>query len=331
MTRFSVPRSADAILRRVTLRELRLLLAVSRSGSILKAAENVGLTQPAVSRAIADLEDTIGVRLFDRTNRGVEETPQGRILLDRTRGMFEEMRLAIEEIDAVADATVGEVRIGGTPAMCGGLLAHAVSLVVAARPGVRHQVQEMEAERLASAIRARGLDLALGREPATQADGEIAFEKLFDDHLFVVAGQRHPLASQRRVLPRHLAEQRWLLPDAESQTYRQVDAALRRHGVLLPPTTVTTMSILMRYQLLQTGVFVTAMHGSALRHCRLPAIRVLPIELDAVIPVGLSRLKGRTLAPAAEAFADALREISASMRSLSVRELNLALGAATSG
>ena len=324
-------RNLDSILRQVTLRELRLLLAVARAGSILKAAEEIGLTQPAVSRAIADLEGTLGVRLFDRTNRGVEETPQGRILLDRTRVMFAEMRLAIEEIDALSDANAGEVRVGGTPAMCGGLLAHAISLVVAGRPAVRHQVEEMEAERLAAGIRARTLDLAIGREPMVQADGEIAFEHLFDDRMFIVVGQRHPLASRTKVQIELLSDARWLLPASGTQTHQQVEDAFRRRGVALPRAAVTTMSVLMRYQLLQSGAFITAMHGSALRHAMLPGIRVLPIELEATIPIGISRLKGRTLAPAADAFAAVLRETSKPLRRLNARALNLVLEGGSAG
>jgi molybdate transport repressor ModE-like protein len=65
-------KSVDSIVRRITLRELRLLAVIARSGSILRAAQEVGLTQPAVSKSLADLEDTLGVRLFDRNNRGVE-------------------------------------------------------------------------------------------------------------------------------------------------------------------------------------------------------------------------------------------------------------------
>lgn len=324
-------RNLDSVLRQVTLRELRLLLAVARSGSILKAAEEIGLTQPAVSRAIAGLEGTLGVRLFDRTNRGVEETPQGRILLDRTRVMFAEMRLAVEEIEALSDANTGEVRVGGTPAMCGGLLAHAISRVVAGRPAVRHQVEEMEAERLAAGLRARTLDLAIGREPMVKADGEIAFEHLFDDRLFIVVGQRHPLASRAKVQVEWLSDARWLLPAPGTQTHRQVDDALRRRGVSLPPAAVTTMSVLMRHQLLQSGAFVTAMHGSALRHAMLPGIRVLPIELEATISIGISRLKGRTLVPAADAFIAVLREVAKPLRRLNPRGLNVALEEGAAG
>ena len=85
----------NAVPRRVTLRELRLLLAASQAGSILKAANEIGLTQPALSKSIADLEGTFGIRLFDRTNRGVIPTPHGEILLRRATGVFEELRQAV--------------------------------------------------------------------------------------------------------------------------------------------------------------------------------------------------------------------------------------------
>ncbi|NBS02790.1 MAG: LysR family transcriptional regulator, partial [Rhizobiales bacterium] len=107
--------SVSLIDRRVTLRELRLFLAVAQSGSILKAANEIGLTQPALSKSIAELERTFGVRLFDRTNRGVTTTPQGEVLLRRATGMFEELRQAVDELGALADASIGELRLGGTP------------------------------------------------------------------------------------------------------------------------------------------------------------------------------------------------------------------------
>ena len=75
--------SMDVVGKRVTLRELRLFLAVARSGSIVKAANEIGLTQPALSKSIAELERAFGVRLFDRTNRGVTPTPHGEVLLRR--------------------------------------------------------------------------------------------------------------------------------------------------------------------------------------------------------------------------------------------------------
>jgi DNA-binding transcriptional LysR family regulator len=325
MTKTLSPKSVEAVLRQVTLRELRLLLAVAKAGSILKAADEIGLTQPAASRALADLEKTMGVRLFDRTNRGVEATPQGRILLTRSLSIFDEMRLAVAEINALADATTGEVRVGGTPALCGGLLAHIVAQEITRRPAVRYQVDEMETGRLVDAIRARALDLGLGREPPSQVAGDIAFEHVFDDRLFLVAGRLHPMAARRKLSPDEFADQQWLLPAPGSETHRQTTDAFHRHGVTLPSPAVTTMSFLMRCKLLQKGSHVTAMHGSALRYAQLPGICILPIDLATSIPVGIYRLQGRTLPPASEAFVEVIRNAARTMTALGTRELNAAL------
>ncbi len=147
----------DAIARRVTLRELRLLLAVARCGSILKAAQDIGLTQPAVSKSIADLEGVLGVRLFDRTNRGVEPTPYGRVVLLRAAGVFDELRQAVEELAFLSGSSGGELRIGGTPAMCGGLLSHAISAIEGERPGVQFHVVELESEKLVGIMMVTGI------------------------------------------------------------------------------------------------------------------------------------------------------------------------------
>lgn len=108
-------KSVDAIVRRVTLRELRLLAAIAHSGSILKAAQEVGLSQPALSKALADLEETLGVRLFDRTNRGVEPTPHGSVFIRRALAVFDEMRRGVEELKVLTDSTGGEIRMGARP------------------------------------------------------------------------------------------------------------------------------------------------------------------------------------------------------------------------
>lgn len=144
--------------RRVTLRELRLLLAVARSGSIMKAASEIGLTQPALSKAIGELEETFRVRLFDRSNRGVSATPQGEILLRRAACIFDELRHAVDELQSLAGANHGELRLGATPAVCAGLLPHVIGTVRNRHPGLRFQVSELESGRLAGDVADRSVD-----------------------------------------------------------------------------------------------------------------------------------------------------------------------------
>ena len=113
----------ERVSQRLKLRDLRLLLSVAYWGSMAKAAAQLNLTQSGVSRAIADMEHTLGVRLFDRTAQGVEPTIYGRAMLERTRAAFDELREGIRTIDHLADPTVGEVRIGCSESLISAILA----------------------------------------------------------------------------------------------------------------------------------------------------------------------------------------------------------------
>jgi DNA-binding transcriptional LysR family regulator len=311
--------SADAVLRRISLRELRLLLIVERCGNMLKAAHEAGLTQPAISKAIGELEATLGVRLFDRGNRGVEPTPQGQVLIRRAHAVFEEMRQGVHELDALENASGGHVRVGATPALCAGLLGQALSRMQATHPQVMQEVMELESGQLMAEVRARQLDFAVGRQPALRLDDEVEVEPLFEDRLFVIAGARHALAKQRRIRPADLAAQRWVLPQEGSYVHGQIRAAFERFGQPMPAAAVSTMSTLLRYELLATQRFITAVHGSLLRHGRMAAqlpggLHVLPVDLEATLPIALFRARNRSLAPAAGILMRHLRELGEEMK-----------------
>ena len=102
------------ITRRVTLRELRLFVTAARSGSMSKAASDIGLTQPALSRCITELERTLGVLLFDRTNRGISPTPHGEVLLRRATGVLEDLRHAVDELRSLSGASGGDLLFART-------------------------------------------------------------------------------------------------------------------------------------------------------------------------------------------------------------------------
>src|SRR5262252_3061836 len=103
--------------RRVKLHDLRVLMSVVESGSMAKAAESLATSQPAISRSIADLEFSLGVRLLDRGPRGVAPTPYGRALIRRGIAIFDELKQSVQDIESLADPTAGEVRIAA-PIVC---------------------------------------------------------------------------------------------------------------------------------------------------------------------------------------------------------------------
>src|SRR3954453_21735786 len=104
----------DPIVRRLKLRDLRVLLAVTKVGSMAKAATQLGISQPAISRAIADMETMLGVSLFDRSPQGVEPTPYGRALIKRGATVFNELNQGVKDIQYIADPTAGELRFAST-------------------------------------------------------------------------------------------------------------------------------------------------------------------------------------------------------------------------
>src|SRR5262245_6654742 len=110
------------IRRRLKLRDLDTLLAVARSGSMAKAARELSVSQPAVSKAIADIEHTLGIPLFDRTAQGVEPTLYGRTLLKWAVAVFDDVRQGVKELEFLADPTAGEISIGATEPMVAGVL-----------------------------------------------------------------------------------------------------------------------------------------------------------------------------------------------------------------
>src|SRR5258707_10065520 len=111
---------ASHISRRLKLRHLNVLLAVAQWGNMARAAEHLAISQPAVSKAIADLENTLGVRLLDRRPQGLELTHYGRAFLKRSIAIFNDLGTSVTELESLADPTAGELRVGKTPTMAAG-------------------------------------------------------------------------------------------------------------------------------------------------------------------------------------------------------------------
>src|SRR4030081_2320090 len=154
----------DRIGRRLKLRDLHILLAVVQRGSMAKAATELAISQPAVSKAIADMEHTVGLRLLDRTRHGIEPTTYGRALIKRGMTIFDELKQAAQELDFLADPTVGELRIGSSESIAAGLLPAIIDRFSQQYPRVTLTVaQAVFATAHYRELRERSIDLLLGR------------------------------------------------------------------------------------------------------------------------------------------------------------------------
>src|SRR5690349_23844566 len=126
----------NRISRRLRFRDLQVFFAVVQFGSMAKAANELGVSQPAVSEVVAGLEHAFGVRLFDRSPQGVEPTIYGRALLKRGIAAFDELKQGIRDIEFLSDPTKGEVRIGCSDALTGTVLAPVVKELCRDYPGI---------------------------------------------------------------------------------------------------------------------------------------------------------------------------------------------------
>ena len=188
----------DRIGRRIKLSDLHILLAVAQAGSMAKAASELAISHPVVSRSIAELEHTLGVRLLERNPHGVELTPYGRAMLNRSHAAFDELRQGVKDIEFLADPGVGEVRIGGTaPHMS--LIGTIIDRLHRRYPRLVIQVSSTNAEVMLRDLDERNLDLLILRKYGPFAEDRLSFQVLFVNPNFVVAGASNPSTRRRRV------------------------------------------------------------------------------------------------------------------------------------
>jgi DNA-binding transcriptional LysR family regulator len=190
---------ADRVGRRLKLRDLHILLAVVRRGSMANAAGDLAISQPAVSKAIADMENALGVRLLDRTRNGVEPTVYGRALVRRGLAIFDELKLGVEELAFLANPSVGELLIGSTESIAAGLLPAAMDRFSREHPRVHLTVRQAVINTLHyRELRERSIDLFLGRIPSPFAEDDLEAEIIYNDPVVIVAGARSKWARTRR-------------------------------------------------------------------------------------------------------------------------------------
>ena len=303
---------AEHISRRLKLRQLEVLLAVAQCGSMAKAAEYLAITQPVVSKAIADLEKTLGVRLFDRNSRGIEPTLYGRALLKRSAAVFNDLRTSVTELDHLADPTAGELRIGSSEAVAAGMLSAIIDKLAMRHPRLTFEVTLGAGltDLQYSELQAHNLDLIIGRLPSVIPDDADA-EILYHDKVFVLAGSNSRFATRRKIKLAELIDEPWCMPSLADYPWTLTADAFRAARLELPRRIVTTRSILLLTSLVATGRFLTILPRTVVHFCAPNLnLKILPVDVRIrPYPVGIIKLKDRTPSPAANLFVSQTQEV----------------------
>jgi DNA-binding transcriptional LysR family regulator len=304
--------------RRLQLRDLFVFFTVVNTGSMTKAAAQLGVSTPSVSEIIANLERALGVRLLDRSSKGTFATNYGRALLRRGEAAFDELRQGVLEIEFLSDPTTGEINIA-CPESIATILPPVIKAFRVQYPRVILNIEHEIFSTFAQRLRNRSADLVLMRLRQSLA-GDLSFddlnvEHLFNDELVVVAGAQSQWARRRSVDLAELAKEDWILPVRDSWGYKVVAEAFDARGLAIPKISVKTLSIHLQTSLLTDGHAITALARSVFNsYCNRLSLKMLPIVLNGPTwPVAIVTLKRRTLNPVVERFIKCTREAAKSI------------------
>jgi DNA-binding transcriptional LysR family regulator len=302
---------------RLKARQLALIVAIAEHRSLRRAAADIAVTQPAATRMLADLENALGVSLFDRAAWGMQPTPYGETMIRYARGVLTDLTEARDEIAALAAGAKGMLRVGSETGSVPRLLVPALQQVRGDRPGLRAFVLVNTSDVLVAALAQGTLDMAIGRLPARAAAAEYDVLPLRDETLCVVARAGHPLARTKPLLPSALSAMPWILHPPDSGMREEARAMLARAGVRPPVDLVETVSIVATLALLDTSDAVSVLPADLADHY---AAQGLVARLAIDLPAGggtvteLITRRNRRLAPAAQELAAALQRIAAAPR-----------------
>jgi DNA-binding transcriptional LysR family regulator len=239
------------------LRAVDYVLAVAEHGSLRAAAQALGITQPALTKAVRRMEDETGVRLFDRTGRGVQPTVYGEAMLRHARNLRASLRASRVEIAALKKGLSGAVRIGAGPSWERAILPQTIMTFRAQRPDVRIHVLGGTDDFLKLRLREGALDLVLAATPdAPGLDPDLEWLPMMTDEYCVVASRSHPLQRKQAIELGELLAYPWILPGAHSLMVERLRIIFRAHALPAPEPAIETDILALRHQLLASGPYL---------------------------------------------------------------------------
>lgn len=232
----------------MNINHLRYFIEVLRRGSIGGAAQDLGITQSALTRSLQKLEQELGCELLERDRRGARPTPFGETFLDHARSIIAELDRGVEALKSMQGLSDAQVKIGVSPNFLNWIVPDAVAAMVERYPGINCRVSTATLEDLTIQLKRCEIDLAFCQSylpmqvKRGRADPDIKFETLMRARSRAYAPAAHPLASTGRRSLADVAASRWVVPYQLSLSYRFEDAFIRRE-LKVPVQSINSASI----------------------------------------------------------------------------------------
>jgi DNA-binding transcriptional LysR family regulator len=289
--------------------DLRYFLAVAEQGHVGRAAQRLGVTQPAISKGVQRLESSLGLQLFQRSARGMALTSEGQVFFERARHLCAGLDEAVKEASDLHLGAIGTIRIGVSPLFADALVSGTFSHLLRERPGAKARMMIALNDALLAALRLGDLDMTINALEDIDPEG-LSQEALFDDELCIALREDHPLLLRPNLRFADLADAKWALPGTDVLARRRIEGRLTEEGAP-PPKVVLQLdsSITLAISAVRYSDLLTVMSRYSLRRAAGRGLTALPLA-RAVWPrrIGIVTRRGAYMSPLAHRFIELLRE-----------------------
>ncbi|HWP19087.1 MAG TPA: LysR substrate-binding domain-containing protein [Burkholderiaceae bacterium] len=294
---------------RLKTRQLLLLLALEEEGNIHRAAQVLNMTQPAASKLLKDLEDTLGVELFQRLPRGMRPTWYGEAMIRHARVALASLSQAHDEIEALKAGRYGQVSVGAITAPAMALLPPAVAQVKQEHPNLRVSVQIETSDVLMERLAQGKLDIVIGRLFERHDKTDLRYEPLAEEPVSAIVRPGHPLLALPAPTLRDVVHAGWIVPPAGSVLRHRFELMFQEEGLEAPANLIETSALLFMTKMLQQSDLIAVVAADVARYyADHGMVTVLPLKLPCKMDAfGLILRTDRLLSPAAKVLLRALR------------------------
>ncbi|HEV7714788.1 MAG TPA: LysR substrate-binding domain-containing protein [Steroidobacteraceae bacterium] len=294
---------------RLKTRQLMLLIAIGDEGNIHRAAEILSMSQPAASKLLKDLEDVLGISLFERLPRGMRPTWYGETMIRHARIALSSLRQAGNEIEALKTGRFGEVSVGAITGPAVSLMPQAVSIVAREHPDLRVQLDVESSDVLIERLAQAKLDIMIGRMFERHDKTNLSYERLADEPVCAVVRPGHAMLNIAGLNLSQLEQSPWIVPPPGSVLRHRFELMFQEAGRTIPPQLIETSSLLFVTKMLQQSDFIAVVPTDVARYyASYGMIAMLPIQLSCTMDAfGIITRKDWLLSPAAKVVLKAIK------------------------
>ncbi len=274
--------------KRIRLRHLEILQMLAATGNISITADALNMTQPGISRWLKELEDDIGLPLFERHTRGLRLTSHGEALLSHAEIIMNQLELTKDDLNARKHEGSGLVNIGVTGAVTADFAPKSVIKLLEILPNVQISLLEGTMDSLLAKLKAGNLDIVIGRSPQELLDKEIDHETLYTEPLRFVVNPTHPILKNALITWEEMYSYPWIIWPQNAPLRKDLENALMADKIHLPPKYVESNSLNLNIQLLSMRDFICVLSlRTAKRFETLGIVKILDIFLSTLGSVSL--------------------------------------------